>query len=537
MYISLIKTTVLSFIVLLLFITGAIAQTENAQNKPIATYSHSKLLEFLNSSPSYTADILYLNGKTDPILIKDIQAMPLNPNTKRKLQAAGKLQELITNLNSLRAQHTLEGIPIDKSSRKLSALTNTFATITGTKKAIVLYVDFSDNTAKTNVTSFYNLLFGTGSSMRNFYQSVSYNKVFVEGTVSGWYRAPNTYAYYVNNKNGLGLTYPRNAQRLVEDTIDLANPYIDFSQYDSDHNGWVDCLFVVHAGPGAEFTGLSTDIWSHQWGINTKLVDGVYISDYSMEPEYWETPGDMTIGVFCHELGHVFGLPDFYDTDYTSEGLGDWSLMASGSWNGPGFLGAQPSYPDAWCKINLGWVQPIVPTVNILTAAIPACETTQIIYKLWTNGIVANQYFLVENRQRIGYDAFIPNSGLAIYHVDDSQTSNDNEWYPGHTNKGHYWVALEQADGLWQLEKNTSYGNAGDLWPGSSTKRVFDAGSVPDSKSYTSVSTKVAVKQISNSGAMMTADIYVTDPTPVDLSQFDAIVEKQVLIRSIKSQE
>jgi immune inhibitor A len=536
MHLSYIKTTILSFFILLLFITGSIAQTVNAPNKPILPYQESRLLAFLTSSSNHTADILYLNGKTEPVLIKDIHTMPLNPNTKQKLKSAGKLEQLIANLNSLRTQHSMEGMPFDKSSRKWSALTNTFANVTGTKKAIVLYVDFSDNTAKTNVTGFYNLLFGSGSTLRNFYQSVSYNKVFVEGTVSGWYHAPTTYAYYVNNNNALG-SYPRNAQRLVENTIDLANPYINFSQYDSDHDGYVDCVFVVHAGPGAEFTGLDTDIWSHQWAITTKSVDSVYISDYSMEPEYWETPGDMTIGVFCHELGHVFGLPDFYDTDDSSEGLGDWSLMASGSWNGPSFMGAQPSHPDAWCKVNLGWVTPIIPTQNILTASIPACETTQTIYKLWTNGTTANQYFLVENRQKIGYDSYLPGSGLAIYHVDDNQSSNDNEWYPGHTNKGHYWVALEQADGLWQLEKGTSYGNTGDLWPGSSTKRVFDASSVPDSKSYASVSTKIAIKQISNSGARMTADIYVTDPVPVELSRFDAILEKQSEVRSLKSEE
>ncbi|MFB3897315.1 MAG: immune inhibitor A domain-containing protein [bacterium] len=238
MYSSVIKTIIVSFFMGILFISGVTAQSAIVQNKPIMADHQSRLLEFLASSPNHTADILYLNGKSDPVLIKDIQTMPLNPNTKQKLRATGKLQDLITNLNSLRTQHTLAGMPIDKSSRKMESLANTFANVTGTKKAIVLYIDFSDNTAKTQVTSFYSLLFGSGSSMRDFYQVVSYNKVFVEGTVSGWYRAATTYTYYVNNNYGLG-NYPKNAQKLVENAIDAANPYINFAQYDSDNDGYV----------------------------------------------------------------------------------------------------------------------------------------------------------------------------------------------------------------------------------------------------------------------------------------------------------
>jgi immune inhibitor A len=136
---------------------------------------------------------------------------------------------------------------------------------------------------------------------------------------------------------------------LTEDVVYLADPYVDFSQYDNDNDGYVDALFVIHAGPGAEHTGDPNDIWSHQWNTGyPPYVDGVYVTTYSMEPEYWSSPGDMTIGVYCHELGHVFGLPDLYDYGFDSQGVGRWSLMAVGSWNGP--MGSSPAHPDAWSR-------------------------------------------------------------------------------------------------------------------------------------------------------------------------------------------
>jgi ribonuclease HII len=94
-------------------------------------------------------------------------------------------------------------------------------------------------------------------------------------------------------------------------------------------------------------------MWSHKWGLNTpKVVDGVYVQTFTVQPEYWATPGDMTIGVYAHELGHGLGLPDLYDVDYTSQGVGKWCLMSGGSWNG--YLGNSPAHPSAWCLKEMG---------------------------------------------------------------------------------------------------------------------------------------------------------------------------------------
>ena len=382
-------------------------------------------------------------------------------------------------------------------------------------RAIAILVNFSDNESQVNATFFDNLLYGSVTgTVRDYYNEVTYGNLTIVTlnmpSALGWYQAPQTYDYYVNNDNGFGY-YPRNAQKLAEDAVTLADPYVDFSQYDNNGDGYVDALFIIHAGPGAEFTGNDNDIWSHKWSMHTpQSVDGVWAYTYSMEPEYWQIPGDMTCGVYAHEMGHsVFGLPDVYDRDNSSRGLGCWSLMAGGSWNGN--LGDSPAHPDAWCRSQMGYTTPVNLTTNVTNYPVPAIETDTTLVRMWTDGNMGDQYFLVENRQQVGYDAALPGSGLCIYHVDESVfTQNDNEWYPGHTGSGHYLVALEQADGLWQLEHGTNGGDGGDPFPGSYNRRTFDDLTTPDTRSYAFNSTTMAARNISNSMALMTADFEVT---------------------------
>ena len=397
---------------------------------------------------------------------------------------------------------------------------------TGSFKALVLLVNFSDNPSAVNPSFFDTLVFENQQGcVRHYYREVSYDALDIVTvdfpSTTGWQTAPQTYGYYVNGQYGLG-SHPQNAQKLVEDLVDLVDPIVDFSQYDNDSDGEVDALMVVHAGAGAEFTASPDDIWSHKWGVtwswSLDLKDGVRIWEYTMQPEYWLSAYDMTCGVYCHELGHVFGLPDLYDTDYSSRGIGRWSLMAGGSWNGS--LGNSPAHPDGWCMTRLGYVTPTTVAVNTPGVEIPAVKDSPTIYKLWTDGSPANEYFLVENRQKIGYDSYLPHHGLLIYHVDDNvgdYGANDLEWYPGYTDYGHYKVALEQADGLWQMEQNLSSGDTGDPFPGSSDNRTFDGSSVPNSQSYAGTETYVRISNISDSGDTMTCDFFVStqNDTPV----------------------
>jgi immune inhibitor A len=454
-------------------------------------------------------------------------AMPPHPTLLEKIRN-GEIAEpyFLKNAGQLRqkgidAPWTAPGLILRRLSASPKALTRSFGPLlapSSSWKALLILVDFTDNDSQVNASFFDDLIFGTGvATLRDYYRAVSYNHLDIV-TVNlnlpsslGWNREPQTYAYYVDGQNGFG-NYPRNAQKMVEDACDLVDTSVDFAQYDNDGDGYVDALFVVHAGPGAEFTGSDSDIWSHSWTTSTpQLHDGVYVSNYSMEPEYWLTPGDMTIGVYAHELGHTaFGLPDLYDTTYQSEGLGNWSLMAGGSWNGSGYPGGNyPALPDAWSHFQMGYVNPVNVAGKLTGQTIKNIENNPEAYRLWTSGAAGDEYFLLENRRQIGYDSYLPGNGLLIYHIDESVSGNNNPWYPGHTSFGHYEVALEQADGLWGLEKNASSGDDGDPYPGSANNRNLTFLTLPDSKGYGGGNTHVKVENISASGSTMNADLNV----------------------------
>jgi len=386
----------------------------------------------------------------------------------------------------------------------------------GTFRVLAVLVDFSDHTAQVNTAFFDTLIFGNQTgTVHDYFDEVSYTQidlvtVNLPSTI-GWKRAPQTYAYYVDNQYGMG-SYPQNAQKLVEDLVTAVDAQVDFSQYDNDGNGEVDAIIVVHSGTGAELSGNAADIWSHKWGISPRMTgDGVYVSSYTIQPEFWTLPGDMTIGVYAHELMHILGLPDLYDIDsspeFISNGIGSWGIMSYGSWNGS--MGSSPAHPCAWSRAQIGVASPVNVTANVTGQSIPSVNGGGSIFRLWTSGAASNEYFLVENRQKTGYDAGLPASGLLIWHIDDNKATNREEWYPGLDSALHFLVALEQSDGLWELEHANDQGDAADVWPGSLNRTTFNGASSPSSDAYLSGGTFVGVTNISPSAATMTADLLV----------------------------
>ncbi|MDD4053142.1 MAG: M6 family metalloprotease domain-containing protein, partial [candidate division Zixibacteria bacterium] len=291
-----------------------------------------------------------------------VTAMPPHPDIQGKIQSG----EVALPFAKTRISGADSGLDAP-------AIINTPA-FAGSFKALCIMVDFSDNPGVTSSAEFDTLIFAAQTgTVRDYYDEVSYGQIDLV-TVNlpssmNWKRAPQTYAYYVDNDYGTGSPYPHNTQKLCEDLVDLVDAQVDFSEYDNDGDGYVDALLITHAGPGAEYTGNTTDIWSHKWSISPRNRDGVLIYNYAIMPEFWNASGDMTIGVYCHELGHVFGLPDLYDTDGSSQGVGNWSLMATGSWNGG--MGRTPAHPDAWCKSKVGWLTPTVVSANQTGESIP----------------------------------------------------------------------------------------------------------------------------------------------------------------------
>ena len=371
------------------------------------------------------------------------------------------------------------------------------ASVTGNRSAIVLLVDFSDCAATRRQTDINDMLFSSGTypsgSMRDFYREVSYGKLDVTGQVSGagggWYRAPHPKTYYTGGNYGFG-NYPQNAQKLVEDVVGLAAPFIDFSRYDGDGDSVVEALIVIAAGSGAERTGNVNDLWSHKWDMPAKTLNGVTVQNYFLAPE------DGQVGVMSHEFGHLLcRWPDLYDTDYSSRGTGQWDLMASGSWNGNG---DRPAHPTAWCKVKAGWLTPVLIYNVKKDVTIAPYATHEQVYKLPIGSINSKEYFLLTNRRKTGFDDHLPGEGLIIEHVDDSINSN--------TDENHYLVDIEQGDGARHLNTNANSGDGEDPFP-SGANNGFTAASTPGSNAYNGSSSNISVTGIQRSGENIAATV------------------------------
>jgi immune inhibitor A len=362
----------------------------------------------------------------------------------------------------------------------------------GDVNVLFLLVDFSDQPHTQTVAHFKKLLFSEGNSnyneksLKEYYKEVSYGEVNVIGYVSDWIRMPRPYAYYVNGEDGTG-PYPTNTQKLVEEAVEIAKKsgQIEWDIFDLNGDGKIEALSVLHAGSGAEQTGAGQgDIWSHKHQTTKKI----HVTNKTYALTYLTVPEDSRLGVIAHELGHLlFEWPDLYDAgprnSTITQGLGDWCLMAGGSWNNKGNT---PAYPSAWCRYGQGWST----TINITSdqeLIVKDIERNKEVYRLWTKGQDSAEYFILENRQKAKFDKYLPGNGILIYHIDEKAINNWNE--------DHLGVGLMQADGRRDLQSlfNGNQGDDGDPFPGSSKNLTFGTNTKPNSRSYLNKNTNVYV--------------------------------------------
>jgi immune inhibitor A len=451
-------------------------------------------------------------------------AVDLHPLTKQQLIEQGSWEIHKQRIQAARAAGM--DTPQIRPAHKLAAgvQTEQFAS-----RIPCILVEFSDNLWASRVYTSPALIesmiysageFATGS-MREYYQENSYGLFNITGEVVGPLLMPDTYAYYVGADHGISTIEP-NSQTLARDALLAANSYIDFSDYDVDGDGEVDGVMVIFAGFGYEEAAdeESQTIQSHQWTLSDNppvILDGKMVREYTVQPEeHGPVVGTATngIGVWCHEWGHIIGLPDLYDQDFSSWGVGYWSIMGSGNYLNQS---RTPAHFDPWCKSFLGWVNVVNVQTNLVDQAIPAYAESPTIYRLWMAGITGNEYFLVCNRQRTGFDSQLPDDGLMLLHCDENKSNNTNEYIPGvGIPSQHYKVAVVQADGDYDLERYDA-GNPGDgtdLYDNNSQE--FDDLTTPGSRAYgEALSTQVAVWNISPSGPAMTANLDVTYSRPL----------------------
>ena len=242
-----------------------------------------------------------------------------------------------------------------------------------------------------------------------------------------------------------------NAAGMVIEAVNAVKNQLDWTQYDWDDDKEIDQVFILYAGEGEADTGSEDTIWPHEWDLYSsgkgKLDVGndLKVNTYACANEVnatYDENGNETgytltgIGTICHEFSHCLGLMDMYDTDYGGfYGMNDWSLMDSGSRNGDGFI---PCNYTSYERYSIGWVTPTELTSTRAVSDMQALDDADDIFII-KNKANDNEYYLLENRQKKGWDAGIPASGMLILHVDYDEdiwaynlinTKNTDERYP-----------------------------------------------------------------------------------------------------------
>jgi M6 family metalloprotease-like protein len=330
---------------------------------------------------------------------------------------------------------------------------------TGTVRLLVILVNFSDlsftytNQNFTNLVSQHNYN-GVGS-VKDYYSQNSDSIFNMQIDVVGPYTLSNTMAYY----GGDSPYQDHNIAYFVSHSINAADPYVNYADYDNDGDGVVDAIHIIFAGTPQSSTGNTNEIWPHRSNVSSSIVkDGVRFSAYSCSAEKKSSTQMDGIGTVCHEFGHVLGFPDYYDTDYSGSGgtsntLSSWDLMDEGSYNNNSNT---PPALSAAEKTITHWMTPIVLSAPQDSLLLPAITDSNIAYQI--NLSDTNEYFLVEHRKKKGWDFYIPGNGMMIYHGNKNKinawlTSGDNTINVNPSSRGWY---IEPADGV-ESHYNTSY--------------------------------------------------------------------------------
>ncbi len=380
----------------------------------------------------------------------------------------------------------------------------------GDVRGLTLIIDFSDQPGTIPAADFDAYLnqpgytgYGNNGSVRDYFFDVSGGALeYTNWVPAAYIRAPQPKSYYEDPEVQNGLR----ARELVAWALnELDDDGFDFSQYDANDDGYIDAVNVFYAGyPDG---GWAVGLWPHSWVVNF-AADGVQSYKYQIT-----NIGDsLRLSTFCHENGHLIMFwPDLYDYGYESNGVGGFCLMCN---SGPG---TNPVQPCAYLRADAGWEQPVA--LQGLQPDLPATAAGMEIYKVPRTGH-PNEYYLIENRFRGGRDSGLPDSGLAVWHVDE-YGSNDNEQQ---TPASHYLVTLVQADGRWDLENDVNQGDAGDLWKAPDYVE-FNPATVPSARWWDGSDAPLYLDGISAPGAEMsfnyredvgTMGVTIT-PLPIEL--------------------
>jgi M6 family metalloprotease-like protein len=398
---------------------------------------------------------------------------------------------------------------------QLSVRKNAFP-LTNSPRSLVILVNFSDKSFVTSSaqSAFTNLLNQSGysangatGSARDYFMASSYGKFSPEFDVVGPYTLSKTMQTYgANDADG----YDVDPARMIVDACKAAdNAGLDFSKYDTDNDGLIDNIFVYYAGYNEAEGAAENTVWPHRWVVYTSeesstdytydgtvasvTFDGVRLYDYACTSELKGTSGSNMCGVgtFCHEFGHVLGLPDYYHTAEDKTTLDYWDIMDAGNYLNDG---RTPPVYSTYDRFYLGWLTPeVANTPSNLTLKPIYQDTTQpanthqqsYLLSATTHNLVGNspsptEFFVLEFRKKTGWDAYLPAEGMLIWHIDYDQTAWDNNEpnnYTGTTQtaSSHMRVYLQPLSGSTSTP-GTAFTNGSFIpttWSGTNINRAI----------------------------------------------------------------
>lgn len=353
----------------------------------------------------------------------------------------------------------------------------------GTKKGLIILVQFTDSKFKSgHDVALYKRIANEANysdnnfrgSIKDYFKAQSHGLFELDFDVAGICQLQHTYAYYGKNSNDNDV---RAGQMVAEACLWAHEHGTDFSKYDWDGDGEVDQVFVLYAGHGeASYDKDPDTIWPHMHYLSASdygkalSLDGVTVDTYACSSELNGDGNLDGIGTFCHEFSHCMGFPDLYDTSYAGWfGMGDFDLMCSGSYNGDSKC---PAGYSAYEKAECGWL-----TLKDMTdveketsiAGVQPMSADGDAYIIKNKGH-EDEYYILENRQKTGWDSYLPASGLMITHVDYDadiwdwnmpNTSGKYEDANGNTKTNDH-----QRLTIFRAGKSTAeYGDASDLYP------------------------------------------------------------------------
>lgn len=351
---------------------------------------------------------------------------------------------------------------------------------------LIRFPDVADTISQSEVDNFCNLPgytgFGNNGSVRDYFYDNSRGRLTYTNVVTPYYTAAHNRAYYTDP----AIPYGTRAKELIIEALDsLKAAGFDFSQLTSDSAGFVYALNVFYAGPIVN--NWSEGLWPHSWNLDAPydVGGGKNLFDYQIS----NIGSELTLHTFCHENGHLIcDFPDLYDYGGESAGVGSYCLMCWGADD------QNPVQICAYLKNEAGWATKAVPITPGLTATLDAANNDFYVYAK-----SETEYFILENREQTGRDTFLPDAGLAIWHVDENGSNSDEQMTPTQ----HYECSLEQADNRFDLEHNRNYGDTDDLY-GSPSSTGFSDTTSPNSHWWDGSNSGLRISGISAPAQVMT---------------------------------